>query len=526
MKTTILQKLSLVVILALFTLPVTAQEKGNKKIVKETRELAEFTGINAGGAVTVIINIADQQRVEVESDENLLDNIITEVKNEVLYIKSNKLKNPSELNVYVTIPSFEMLTSSGATDVKCTSLIESSEFKLNASGATTVKLEQVNFDYLESNISGAADVKLGGAATTHNITISGAGSFKGKSLVTKKTVYDASGASDSFFNVTEDIAGQKKGAASVSYTGTPTSNIQTVDDNKKSESYVVYSDNYYDSVKVKVGGIKVEVFEGDDSVRIKVGNRELKIDDDGNVKYERCKPNRFNGHWAGFELGLNGYVNPDFNMSFPKETEYMDLRMTKSIVVNLNFFEQNVPLSRNQKFGTLTGLGLQWNNYRFSHNTRLNSDGSELVGYIDQGISIRKSKLTAFYLSLPVLFEFQTNSRHKKSSFHIGTGVVMNVRLSSHTKKYYNERNKEFDVTKYNPDTDTYETEFTAISPDYSKAKNFEDFYLQPFKFDGTVRIGWGFINLFATISFNEMFKVNKGPELYPWSVGITLVNL
>jgi hypothetical protein len=526
MKTTIIHKLGLVILIAIFSQYVTAQEKGNKKIVKETRELASFTGINAGGAVSVIIQIADDQKVEVESDENLLDNIKTDVINGVLHIKSNKLKNPSELNVFVYLPSFNMLTSSGATDVKCASLIESSEFKMNASGATTVKLEQVNFDYLESDISGASDVKISGLATTHNINISGAGSFKGKDLKTKKTIYDASGASDSFFYVTEDIAGQKKGAASVSYTGTPTSNIQTVDDDKRSESYVVYTDNYYDSVKVKVGGIKVEVFEGDDSVRIKVGNRELRIDDDGNVKYGRCKPNRFNGHWAGFDLGLNGYVNPDFNMSFPKETEYMDLRMTKSIVVNLNFFEQNVPISKNQKFGTLTGLGLQWNNYRFSHNTRLNSDGSELAGYIDQGISIRKSKLTTFYLNLPILFEFQTNSRHKKNSFHIGTGVVMNVRLSSHTKKYYNERNKEFEVTKYNPETGMYEAEFTAVSPDYSKAKNFDDFYLQPFKFDGTVRIGWGFINLFATLSINQMFKVDKGPELYPWSVGITLVNL
>ena len=59
-----------------------------------------------------------------------------------------------------------------------------------------------------------------------------------------------------------------------------------------------------------------------------------------------------------------------------------------------------------------------------------------------------------------------------------------------------------------------------------SKVKDFDDFYMNPFKWDATVRIGWGFINLFATYSVNTMFKKDKGPELYPWTVGITFVNL
>jgi len=271
--------------------------------------------------------------------------------------------------------------------------------------------------------------------------------------------------------------------------------------------------------------VKVEVYEGDDSVKVIVGNRVLHVDEDGNVRFSRYKKHKFNGHWAGFGLGINGYVNPDFNMSFPKEYEYLDLRMSKSVSVHINFFEQNVALAKNQKWGMVTGLGLSWNNYRFSRPTRLNPDSSYLIGYIDEGISIRKSKLTAFYFNIPLVFEFQTNSRHKKNSFHMGLGMIANVRLSSHTKKYYNELNKEFEITQFDPSTDNYETRYYATSPNYSKAKTFNDFHLQPFKFDATVRIGWGFINLFANFSVNQMFKKDKGPELYPWEAGITLVS-
>lgn len=518
--------IQLFLVFAIFILGTTlqAQEKGNKTVTIETRDLPPFESIEAGGSLTVFIQISDVQEVRVETDENLQNNVKAEVKDGTLLIKSNSLKDATKLNAYIKMTSLELLKASGATDVKSESLIQSDELVVVANGASSVYLE-VDAQYLESIVSGAADLTLTGSAATHNLVASGAASIKAKNLVTKKTMYNVSGASDATVNVTDELTGEKKGAADITWVGNPVLSVTSSGKNDGDTKYTVYSDNYYDSVKVRVGGIRVEVYEADDSVRVVVGNRELRVDEDGNVRFRRNKPYKFNGHWAGFDMGLNGYLNTDGNQSFPKEYEYMDLRMTKSVAVYINFFEQNVALSKNNKWGMVTGLGVEWHNYRFSKDTYLNSDSSHLIGYIYEGISIRKTKLTTFYLNVPVLFEFQTNSRHKKNSFHFGAGMVIGARLSSHTKIYYDERNKEFDVTRYNPETDQYETAFTAISPDYSKAKNFDDFYLQPFKFDATVRIGWGFINLFATYSVNQMFKEHKGPELYPWTIGLTFIN-
>jgi hypothetical protein len=217
-------------------------------------------------------------------------------------------------------------------------------------------------------------------------------------------------------------------------------------------------------------------------------------------------------------------VNNDFNMNFPKDYEYLDLRMEKSVAVNLNFLEQNIPLSKNQKWGIVTGLGLTFNNYRFSRPTRLNMDSSQLIGYLDQDISIRKSKLTAMYLSLPVLFEFQTAPIYHKNGFHINMGMLISARLSSHTKIYYNELNTEFNVTQYNPETGQYEVVYTAMSPNDPKEHHYGDWFLQPFKFEATVRIGWNFLNFWANYSLNTMFREGKGPELHPWSAGISLI--
>ena len=501
-----------------------AQEAGNKKVVVETRDLPAFRSIEAGGALNIFIQLAGEQEVRVETDENLQEKVKTWVEDETLYIKSSTIKNPTKLNAYIKMTGMEKIEASGATEVKSDAIITTDALNIVASGATSMTMD-LDVQELDTRVSGAADVTLSGRADTHHLDVSGAGSLKAKSLVTRKSVYKVSGAADAKLNVTDELVGEKKGVAEVTYTGNPKTTITSTGKKEDDWKYTVYSDNYYDSVKVRVGGIRVEVYEGDDSVRVIVGDRELRVDDEGNVRFRRNKVPKFNGHWAGFEMGLNGFLNTDWNQSFPKDYEYMDLRMTKSVAVNVNFFEQNVALAKNQKWGMVTGLGLEWHNYRFSKDTRLNGDSSELIGYIDRNISIRKSKLTTLHLTVPVLFEFQTNSRHKKNSFHVGTGVVIGARLSSHTKKYYNERNKEFEVTRYNPASGQYETEFNATSPDYSKAKDFDDFHMQPFKFDATVRIGWGFVNLFATYSINQMFKKDKGPELYPWTIGITFIN-
>ncbi len=516
--------ISLLSLIAIYTF-ARAQETGNKIVVTQDRTLPLFQSIDAGGSVNVMIQKGDKQSVKIETDENLLEKITTEVTDGVLTVGSKGIKNATKTNVYINLPNLRSLNAHGAVDVTGESLFEADEFSIEASGASSVKMD-IDVNLLKTKISGAADVTLSGRAKVHKIDVSGAGSLKAKGLVTEDADYLVQGAGDAFLNVTGNLKGESKGAGEVRFIGDPQTKAVTMTKKMEPDASVQWSEPYNDSTKVKIGKLNIEVYEGDDSVKVVVGNRELFVDEDGNVSFSRRKNKKFNGHWAGFDLGLNGYFNPDFNMSFPKETEYMDLRMTKSWAVHLNFYEQNIALSKNKKWGMVTGLGLNWNNYRFSMDTRLSSDSSELRGYIDQGISIRKSKLTALYFDVPLLFEFQTNSYMKKNSFHFATGMVMGVRISSHTKKYYDEWNKEFDITAYNQATDNYETVFTATSPNESKTKDFDDFYMNPFKWDATVRVGWGFINLFATYSVNTLFKTDKGPELHPWTVGISLVNL
>ena len=479
--------------------PTYAQKaKGNKKVTKETRIIEPFTGIDVGGAFNVYLTQQEKTSLIVSSDENLLERISTEVRGQTLYIKSDDIKNATSLNIYLSTPSISELEVSGAASLIGENTLSGESLVIQASGAARVELD-LEVNDLTTKSSGAAYLKLSGKANYHHIAASGASDVKAGKLETIKSTADASGAANITLNASEEAVGETSGAGSVNILGNP--KITTT--NKSYASYEtnsgagVRSWESGDTTTVKVGSVTVEVIDGD-STKVTVGNRTLIVDDNGSVKWRRSYKQKFNGHWGGFDLGVNGYVDKDFNIDVPVEYDYLTLKYEKSIDVNINVYEQNINLANN-KFGMITGIGFRWNNYRFSNNVVLVPDSSEVYGFRDYSRDWAKSKLVVNYITIPLLFEYQTNRFSRKNSFHITAGAIFGWRYASHTKMLY------FNNGRHKP-------------------KQWDSFHLNPFRYDATMRIGWGVINLYATYSMNTMFKEGRGPELYPFAIGITLI--
>jgi hypothetical protein len=75
------------------------------------------------------------------------------------------------------------------------------------------------------------------------------------------------------------------------------------------------------------------------------------------------------------------------------------------------------------------------------------------------------------------------------------------MRIGSHTKQVY----KSDDV--------------------YYKPKTHDDFNLNPFRCSAMLRLGYGKLDLYASYALNGLFKKDEGPQLYPFTVGITLAS-
>jgi hypothetical protein len=280
----------------------------------------------------------------------------------------------------------------------------------------------------------------------------------------------------------------------------------------------------FTKIKAKETFIVTYVDKNRDSTVIRLGKHKFVVDKRGNTRFYKIYRKKFNGHWGGIDIGINAYLTPNFSMNFPSDYDYLDLKLGKSIRVDLNIFEQNIPLSKNNKWGFITGIGFELRNYRFDKNIYLDPDQDVIKGYyIETGVKVEKHKLTADYLTIPFIFEYQTNAYNNKNSFHVSLGMVLGLRIGSKTKMVFAEENITYKIYE-DEDRLAEATTSPITTPNTETVKNHASYHLNPIKTDVMFRIGWGRLNFYATYSLNTLFKSDEGPELHPVSFGITLL--
>ncbi len=481
----------LITIMAFLFMSAQAQQE---KII----ETGEFTKVKVGSQVNAKFIPSDRNYVSFTSDENQSGGNIkfeAEVKSGLLELTSKG----EVVNANIFVKTLDYIDISGNGQAGSEDKISGGYLKIKASGAGAINMN-MNYGKVEVVNSGAADVIFKGKIDTLLVEASGASHINAFDTENVYTKVNASGASDVKVNPDSALVADISGVSSLKYKKEPRvkeiKSSSMADENVETEYISILEDN------------DIDVEHNDDTTKIKMYDKEIVIvEGNDDIKVLR-KPNlgkkskKFRGNWSGLEFGINGYLTPDHSMILPAEYNYLELDYPKSINFNFNIFQQSVRIIGN-KFGLVTGLGFSWYNFKFnSKNTVLSTDSAFLTGYLDTdpSKSYIKSKLTASYITVPLLLEFQTNSKHKSNSFHLSAGVIGGVRLGSHTKQVY-----------------------TVNGSGEYKPKVKDNFFLQPFKADATARIGWGPINLYATYSLIEMFNPGQGPELYPFTVGFIL---
>lgn len=195
--------------------------KGSGNVVKETREVSGFHGIEVGGAFEVVLVEANTEKVVLEMDDNLLPYVKTRVFGGILEIDNDRdFRNPSELKVTIYFKSIDNIDISGAASLISDDVIKAESLEFEASGASDVQL-QLAVERLEADLSGASKVSFSGKARYAELETSGAAVYKALELETEESSLDASGAAVARIWVTEKFAIEASGASSVRYKGNP-----------------------------------------------------------------------------------------------------------------------------------------------------------------------------------------------------------------------------------------------------------------------------------------------------------------
>lgn len=185
-----------------------------------------------------------------------------------------------------------------------------------------------------------------------------------------------------------------------------------------------------------------------------------------------------------------------FDQSFDVPVEYnaYDIKPLNSTSLDLHLLKTKVRMLKGH-VNLITAFTFENNRFAFRENITL-VPGQDSLSVIGDTIGYRKHKLIAWYGQIPLLLKFETNPSNKNKNFHFAVGGYAGLLLSAHTKKKYNNGDK------------------TKVNDDYN---------LEPFHYGAMARIGFRNIDFYAKYELSSLFRENQGPQLHPFTFGISL---
>jgi len=192
--------------------------------VSQTTQTNFFTGVTLVGNGVVNFHQSTESSVSVEMYENLFDYLEIEVRNGVLYIGfrsgiSIQLGDQGK-RIDVFAPTLESLTVDGAFTTGHWDVIEAEGFRIDISGAGSFYFN-MEAEFFEANIVGAATVTLSGTANIANINVTGIGRANAANLQTVTANVDLIGEGAVEIAVSDNLDASVTGMGTVLYIGNP-----------------------------------------------------------------------------------------------------------------------------------------------------------------------------------------------------------------------------------------------------------------------------------------------------------------
>lgn len=228
-----MKKLHFASVLALFvaisiTTSVTAQNwswdgiKGEGSKVTKTLNVSSFDGFTIAIGGDVYLKQGSTQSVTIEGQQNIIDNILTEVSDKHWKIRFDKnVRNHDGVKIWITIPSLTKAYISGSGDIIGeTKFTGVGNLVTGVSGSGDIKLE-VEAKTIEGKISGSGNVRLGGSANSLSVSISGSGDFFADALKVADCTVSIAGSGDCTVDASENLQVKVSGSGDVKYKGRP-----------------------------------------------------------------------------------------------------------------------------------------------------------------------------------------------------------------------------------------------------------------------------------------------------------------
>ncbi len=176
-------------------------EQGSGKLTTEERSVPSFTRIESNLGLNLIVHVGSPQKVTVTIDDNLIDNIRTQVHDGVLEISSrHSFSTDHDATIEITMPAIEAVTSNGSGNVE---------------------IHDLKGDKFAYELAGSGNFSANGSIDKLSIEINGSGSADTRLVSAKNVDVSISGSGEARVAAKNSLSVDISGSGSVSYSGNP-----------------------------------------------------------------------------------------------------------------------------------------------------------------------------------------------------------------------------------------------------------------------------------------------------------------
>jgi hypothetical protein len=190
----------------------------------EIRNVGNFTKLVNKSAAIVYVTQGDYKPLKIEADSAILPLIETFVKSDTLFIQFKKdtiIKATKAIKIFITVPKLFYARLDGVGGfLGQNKFIYNDAVVYEIRGAGGFKAEMTTAKFV-GMIKGAGEMEIAGTATNKEITISGAGKFEGRNLISQNATIKVSGVGNAYVNAQKKLVVTITGVGSVFYKGEP-----------------------------------------------------------------------------------------------------------------------------------------------------------------------------------------------------------------------------------------------------------------------------------------------------------------
>ncbi len=198
------------------------QTNGNGNVTTETRNIEhDFTKVKGCCGLDIYLTQGDENKVVVEADENLQEQIETYVDNDRLVMRvEGNIGRSKAKKVYVTYKSIDEVDASSGSDMIFNSVLKAETISLECSSGADIEVEVFAKEVL-ADCSSGADIEVSGKATSLRADASSGSDIVAKDLLVVDCRADASSGGDITVNVKDKLVTEASSGGTINYYGNP-----------------------------------------------------------------------------------------------------------------------------------------------------------------------------------------------------------------------------------------------------------------------------------------------------------------